>query len=134
MNKKIKKRVFIANQNVPGIIVNGHTFIGESHPPKNKIVTKVHIKIMLLYSAKKNKAKLIPEYSTLYPETNSASASGKSNGCRLVSARAHIKKIINIGNNGIQYQTFVCAQTISFKFNDRANNITEIIVIPIDTS
>jgi hypothetical protein len=89
---------------------------------------------MLLYSAKKNKAKLIAEYSTLYPETNSASASGKSKGCLFVSAKAHIKKIINIGNNGIKYHKFFCAITISFKFKEPANNITETIVIPIDTS
>jgi hypothetical protein len=40
------------------------------------------------------------EYSTLYPATNSASASGKSNGARFVSANAAIKKINHKGNNG----------------------------------
>lgn len=109
-------------------------FIKGSHPPKNKITINAHIKIILLYSAKKKSAKLIAEYSTLYPETNSASASGKSKGCRLVSAKAQIKKIINIGKSGIKYQIFVCAITISFKFKDPARKITEIIVIPIETS
>jgi len=47
---------------------------------------------MLLYSAKKNIAKAIDEYSTLYPATISASASGKSNGALLVSAKTEIKK------------------------------------------
>ena len=46
--------------------------------------------MILEYSAKKKSAKLIAEYSTLYPETSSASASGKSNGGRLVSANAEI--------------------------------------------
>jgi len=121
----------------PGIIkFNGQKSKkdGGNQPPKNNITVNALIKIILLYSAKKNKAKLIAEYSTLYPETSSASASGKSNGCRFVSANAHIKKIRNIGNNGITYQICFCAFTISFKFKDPDNNITEMIVIPIETS
>ena len=35
---------------------------------------------MLPYSPSENNAKPKAEYSTLYPDTNSASASGKSNG------------------------------------------------------
>jgi len=35
---------------------------------------------MLEYSAKKNKTNVVAAYSTLYPETSSDSASGKSNG------------------------------------------------------
>jgi hypothetical protein len=126
--------VLIPNQNTPGKMFNGQISSGGNHPPKNKITVKEHINIMLLYSARKKSAKLIAEYSTLYPETNSASASGKSKGCLFVSAKAQIKKIRNIGNNGIQYQIFFCAFTISFKFKDPANKITEIIVIPIETS
>ena len=34
-------------------------------PPKNNNTVKVDIKIILLYSAKKNNAKDIPPYSTL---------------------------------------------------------------------
>ena len=45
------------------------------------------------YSPSENKAKFIDAYSTLYPETNSASASGKSKGCRFVSAKVDTKKI-----------------------------------------
>lgn len=80
MNKKIKNKVLSANQNTPGIQFNGQTSKIGNHPPQNKITVNEHIKIILLYSAKKNNAKLIAEYSTLYPETSSASASGKSNG------------------------------------------------------
>jgi len=127
-------KIFIANQIIPGTIIKGQLKLIGNQPPKNKITVKLHIKIILLYSAKKNKAKLIAEYSTLYPDTNSASASGKSNGCLFVSANAQIKKIINIGNNGIQNQIYVCALTISFKFNVPVNKITEIIVTPIETS
>lgn len=119
------------NQINPGI---GKNPIKGNQPPKNKQTVKAHIKIILLYSAKKNSAKLIAEYSTLYPETNSASASGKSKGWRLVSARIQIKKTKNIGKIGNAYQLYFCANTISFKFKDPANKITEIIVIPIETS
>lgn len=68
---------------------------GTSQPPKNKLTVKVDIKRIEAYSPKKNKAKPMEEYSTLYPETNSASASGKSKGCLLVSASAQTKKITN---------------------------------------
>jgi hypothetical protein len=53
--------------------------------------------IILLYSAKKKKANRIDEYSKLYPATNSASASGRSNGALLVSASKTIKSIIITG-------------------------------------
>jgi len=42
--------------------------------------------------------------------------------------------MINIGNRGIKYHKFFWAITISFKFKDPDNNITETIVIPIETS
>jgi hypothetical protein len=53
------------------------------------------------YSAKKNNAKPILEYSTLNPDTSSDSASGRSNGARLVSARIETRNIKNNGKNGI---------------------------------
>jgi len=109
MNIKIQNNVFNANQKTPGIQKKIAILNGGYHPPKNKITIKEHINIMLLYSAKKNNAKLIAEYSTLYPETSSASASGKSKGCLFVSAKAHIKKIKNIGKSGMQYHKFFCA-------------------------
>ena len=61
---------------------------------------------MFPYSPRKNKANVMLEYSTLNPATSSASASGKSKGCLFVSANEEIKKIINIGNKGIQYHIF----------------------------
>jgi len=42
----------------------------------------------------------MPEYSILYPETSSASASGKSKGCLLVSAKIEIRNRKNKGNRG----------------------------------
>jgi len=71
-----------------------------AQPPRNNITNKLDINNMFEYSAKKNIAKIIDEYSVLYPATNSASASVKSNGVRFVSASIEIKKIIAHGNNG----------------------------------
>lgn len=59
----------------------------KTHPPQKKITDKLLIIIIFPYSAKKNNANAIAEYSTLYPATSSASASGKSNGVLFVSAR-----------------------------------------------
>jgi hypothetical protein len=53
---------------------------GGSHPPKNRITLIELIINIFAYSPKENKAKPMAEYSTLYPETSSASASGRSNG------------------------------------------------------
>lgn len=77
----------------------------EAQPPKNKRLHKVDIKIILVYSAIKNRAKPAAEYSTLYPETNSASASGKSKGGLFVSASAVTKNNINRGKKGTTNQT-----------------------------
>jgi hypothetical protein len=59
---------------------------------KKSNVVNMQKNIILPYSPKKNIAKRIAEYSRLYPATISASASGKSNGARLVSAMPPIKK------------------------------------------
>lgn len=94
------------NHKLPGREPKGNTLIMGNQPPKNSTDTKALIKSILAYSAKKNKAKVIAEYSTLYPETNSASASGKSKGCRLVSASIDTQNTINMGNRGTVNQTF----------------------------
>jgi hypothetical protein len=77
-----------------------------TQPPKKIITVKVLIAIIDPYSAKKNKAKPILEYSTLKPETNSDSASGKSNGARFVSAKIDTKNIKNKGRKGITKKIF----------------------------
>jgi len=45
---------------------------GDNQPPKNKIAVIMDNHSILLYSAKKNIANVIDEYSTLYPATISA--------------------------------------------------------------
>ena len=79
---------------------------GESQPPRKNSALSPDIRIMLLYSARKNRANPIAEYSTLYPETSSASASGRSKGCRFVSASVVTKKIRKIGKSGNTSQRF----------------------------
>jgi hypothetical protein len=74
-------------------------------PPKNMITVKVLIKMIEPYSAKKNNAKPILAYSTLNPETNSDSASGKSKGARFVSAKIETNHIIKRGKQGTANKT-----------------------------
>ena len=102
-NKSTKKQILNENQNAPGIKLKKLT--GGNQPPKNKIEFNALINNILEYSPKENNANPIAEYSTLYPETNSASASGKSKGCRFVSASVVTKKIRKIGNSGKTSQT-----------------------------
>jgi hypothetical protein len=78
---------------------------GESQPPKKRSTNKIDMKIIWAYSARKKLAKVIAEYSTLKPETNSDSPSVRSKGERLVSARAETRNIIAAGKRGMKYQT-----------------------------
>ena len=107
---------------------------GAVPPPKNKAVARPHINDMFALSPRKNRAKPMAEYSTKYPATNSASASGKSKGCLFVSANAEAKNIINKGNKGTQNQTLCWAITISLRFREPTQGITFIGVEPIGTS
>ena len=86
--------------------------IGKLYPPKKKIAINVDIKTILLYSAKKKNTKGTLECSVKKPETNSDSASTKSNGVRFNSARDEIKNIINKGNKGTTYQILSCNSII----------------------
>jgi len=90
--------------------------------------------IILPYSAKKNNANAIAEYSTLYPATSSASASGKSKGVRFVSARAIIKNNIQNGSNGNTNQTCSCILTMSVNEKLPDSNIIAEKVAPIESS
>lgn len=81
----------------------------------------VFIMRILAYSAKKNNANGPAAYSTLKPETNSDSPSVKSNGARLVSARAETYHIMARGHIGTISQIDSCA-TLKFcnvKFPER---------------
>src|SRR5437879_13813018 len=77
---------------------------GACQPPKNITTVSALIRIMFMYSARKNSAKLIPEYSIMCPATISDSPSTTSNGARLVSATPLTKYTTSIGASGTQYQ------------------------------
>ena len=55
------------------------------YPPRNSVVANAETITMLTYSARKNSANFIELYSVWKPPTSSDSASGRSNGARLVS-------------------------------------------------
>lgn len=107
---------------------------GGNQPPKNNTAVNNDINIMCAYSARKNNAKVIAEYSTLYPDTNSDSPSVKSKGGRLVSASADTKNIIAAGNKGIKNHTSDCAVTIVVNRKLPTHNNTDIMISPIETS
>jgi hypothetical protein len=101
MKAKTNKIVF--NPNHRG--ESGKKKIGDNQPPKNKVAFNKDIKIICPYSAKKNRANVIAEYSTLNPETNSDSPSAKSKGALFVSAREEMKNMANAGKRGIKNHT-----------------------------
>src|SRR5882672_7557201 len=74
---------------------------GGCQPPKNSSVATQETVTMLQYSAMKNAANFILPYSVWKPATSSFSASGRSNGTRLVSANAAMmnnRKLNSCGN------------------------------------
>jgi hypothetical protein len=104
-------------------------------PPKKRRAFNREIIIILPYSARKNIEKTIEEYSTLYPATSSASASGRSKGVRLVSAIEEIKKMIAAANNGRTYQPVSsCANTMRVKLREPERMMTGRRVMLIETS
>lgn len=66
IKKTTPKIIFKLNHKLFGIKFNNMLLKKKgSHPPKNKIAEKLLISSILAYSAKKNKANVIAEYSTL---------------------------------------------------------------------
>src|SRR5215475_8073891 len=103
-NRKNRKQAFSVNHTTPGIQVKGGTGKGGSQPPKKRMVPSPHIKTTATYSPSINNIYGVDEYSTMKPATSSDSASSKSKGGRLVSAKADTKNTTNIGRSGSQYQ------------------------------
>ena len=66
---------------------------GAFHAPKKNVAMSAEMMNTFTYSAKNRKPKRIPEYSVAKPATISESASVRSNGVRLASAVAAMKKI-----------------------------------------
>lgn len=106
----------------------------ECHPPKKRRALSPDLRMILLYSARKKRANPLAEYSTLYPDTSSASASGRSNGWRLVSASVVMKKITKIGRSGTPYQREDWPSTMLEKFRVPEKIRRETRVAPSETS
>merc|ERR1712225_45556 len=136
INSETKNTVLIPIHRGPGTRVKGKQSKGGSQPPLNNKTVKILMRIMLAYSPKKNLANPKALYSTLYPATSSASASGRSKGGRFVSASAETKKSPNIGSIGKMYHvpSPPCASTSSVRFSVPAQRRTAILMNPMDTS
>src|SRR5690242_5949439 len=73
------------------------------------------------------------------PATSSDSASTRSNGGRLVSASAEMKKMMNMGKSGSQYQPNTphlvsWAATIADRLSEPTHSSTVMMTKPIETS
>ena len=82
----------------------GWTSMGAFQPPMNSVTVNADRMNTFTYSAKKKKPKRMPEYSVAKPATISLSASVRSNGVRLPSAVAAMKKITNASGCWKTYQ------------------------------
>src|SRR5215212_4442912 len=71
---------------------DGTNGIGPAQPPRNSVAPIAETKNTLAYSARKKRANRMPLYSVWKPAANSDSASIRSNGVRLVSARPEMMK------------------------------------------
>src|SRR6187399_233868 len=136
---KNMKNTLSTNQITPGIQLNGGRSTGGSQPPRNRIVANAHIVVIATYSPSMNSRYGVEPYSTMKPATSSDSASTRSNGGRLVSASADMKKTMNIGNSGSQYQPsrphrVFCASTTAVRFSEPTQSSTVMITKPIETS
>src|ERR1700719_3180950 len=127
------------NQTMPGTMVNGGSASGGSHPPRNRMAVMAHMVAIATYSPSMNSIYGVEPYSTMNPATSSDSASTRSNGGRLVSANAEMKKTTNIGNSGSQYQPkrphlLFCAWTIAVRLREPTHSSTVMMTKPIETS
>ena len=78
--------------------------MGAFQPPKNSTTVSADRMKTFTYSAKKKKPKRMPLYSVAKPATISLSASVRSNGVRLPSAVAAMKKTTNASGCWKTYQ------------------------------
>src|ERR1700682_2977383 len=134
-NMKKTKLALSTNQTRPGIQVNAGTGNGGSQPPMNRIVHMAHMVAMATYSPSMNIMYGVEPYSTMKPATSSDSASTRSNGVRLVSASAEMKKMTNSGNSGSQNQLNnpqrpSCASTMAVRLSDPTHSRTVMMTKP----
>ncbi len=96
------------------LLAPSHRLIGHGarQPPRNRVVASAETVVMLTYSARKNIANFSDEYSVWKPPTSSPSASGRSNGARLVSPTIAVTYTANDGSSSTTYQVCSWAATI----------------------
>src|SRR5690349_10397515 len=107
---------------------------GPFQPPRNNATAIEQSVMMLAYSPRKNSPNFMLEYAVWNPATSSDSASGRSNGVRLVSASAVTMKIRNASGWNSTNQPCSCARTISTIDSEPAISSTPMVEIPIDSS
>src|SRR6478752_8604013 len=96
---KKRKASLRMNQTMPSPgILSGQILMGDSQPPRNRMLIKPQSMMTFIYSARKNSRNGPEEYSTKKPATSSLSASSRSKGGRWVSASDETKKITSMGN------------------------------------
>src|ERR1700754_3502288 len=93
----------------PAHKLSGH---GARQPPRNNVVAIAETVTMFTYSARKNSANFSDEYSVWKPPTSSDSASGRSNGARLVSPTMDMQNTTKLGSSSQMYQPLSCASTM----------------------
>src|SRR5215475_14263858 len=100
---KKKKAVLARNQKMPSTgMLSGQMLIGDSQPPRNRMLIMAQSMMTFMYSARKNSRNGPEEYSTKKPATSSLSASSRSKGGRWVSAKDETKKITSMGNRMVK--------------------------------
>src|SRR6185503_224300 len=106
-----------------------------SQPPKNRVVSIAEMVTTLAYSAMKKNENFIALYSVWYPAISSDSASGRSNGRRLVSANPETRKTKNERKSGSTNQRPACWNaTIREKLTSPVRRSTGIRLNPSATS
>src|SRR5712672_3155483 len=93
----------------PSIMLNGQ---GACQPPRNIVVASAETVVMLTYSANMKIANPNDEYSVWNPPTSSPSASGRSNGARLVSPTIAVTYTRKDGSSRKTYQVPCWAATM----------------------
>lgn len=129
-NKNIKKQVLSPKIIACRLIIESFTNnSGINQPPVNKIAVNELISTIEQYSPKKKNTNIIAECSVKKPATNSDSASCRSKGVLLVSAKIEIKNNINTGSKGTIYQIACWFSIIAVKLNVPDNNTTIITAV-----
>ena len=107
---------------------------GPIQPPRNIAAAIPETTMISMYSTSRKLPKRMPPYSVMKPCTSSASASGMSNGVRLVSAKPASMKIRKPTSWGTTNHIDPWAWTTSTSESEPAIMIAPSSARPIETS